>query len=211
MPDLNTILLFSLAALALTITPGPDMLLVIARSMSHGRTAGLVTYLGIASGLLVHALASAIGLSQLFVVIPITYDIVRYLGAAYLLFLAWQAFRSNLTPENALSRSVYPPSSTAMFRQGFLTNVLNPKVALFFLALFPQFIEPNSGSIASQTLVLAVVFNLIAFLVNGVVILVASRMATSLTFNRKFTHLSRYFLGTVFVGLAAKLAFDEQR
>ena len=175
MPDLSTLGLFAIACLALTATPGPDMLLIASRSASQGRAAGFATYLGIATGTYCHALAAAFGLSQLFLAAPIAYDVVRYAGAAYLAFLAWKAFRSNgttLAPVAGLPRY----SQARIFRQGVLTNLLNPKMALFVLALFPQFVHPEAGSVASQILLLATMLNLIGLVVNGVVILTASRI-----------------------------------
>src|SRR6266550_3320565 len=134
MPDLSTLALFAVACCALTATPGPDMLLIASRSVSQGRSAGFASLAGIQAGTYCHALAAAFGLSQLFLAVPLAYDVVRYIGAAYLLYLAWKAFRSQGTafdPSSGLPR--YPAAQ--MFRQGLLTNLLNPKMALFVLAL----------------------------------------------------------------------------
>src|SRR5882724_8174777 len=158
MPDLSTLVLFAVACLALTATPGPDMLLIASRSLSQGRSAGFASLAGIQAGTYCHALAAALGLSQLFVVVPLAYDVVRYAGAAYLLYLAWQAFRST----GAVSLSHTPATHypvTRMFRQGLLTNLLNPKMALFVLALFPQFVAPQAGSVFLQIMILATMIN----------------------------------------------------
>lgn len=210
MPDLSTIGLFAIACLALTATPGPDMLLIASRSASQGRASGLATYAGIAAGTYCHALAAALGLSQLFLAAPIAYDIVRYAGAAYLAWLAWKAFRSDGTafaPAAGLPRY----SRGRIFRQGLLTNLLNPKVALFVLALFPQFVRPETGSVAGQIVVLATVLNLIGLMVNGLVILTASRIGAALSKRTRFRRAPQILLGTVFAGLAARLAFGGQR
>src|SRR5437764_6094271 len=133
MPDLSTLALFAIACLALTATPGPDMLLIASRSVSQGKASGFATLAGIQAGTYCHALAAALGLSQLFLVVPVAYDVVRYAGAAYLLYLAWKTLRSNGTafvPATTERRHVVG----AMFRQGLLTNLLNPKMALFVLA-----------------------------------------------------------------------------
>src|SRR3984893_18075343 len=164
MPDLSTLALFAVACLALTATPGPDMLLIASRSASQGRSAGFASLAGIQAGTYCHALAAAFGLSQLFLAVPLAYDVVRDVGAAYLLYLAWRAFRSNGTafdPSAGLPRYPVPQ----MFRQGLLTNLLNPKMALFVLALFPQFMRPEAGSVALQIMALATVLNLIVFCV----------------------------------------------
>ncbi|UVK56061.1 LysE family translocator [Mesorhizobium sp. AR02] len=210
MPDLSTIGLFAIACLALTATPGPDMLLIASRSASQGRASGLATYAGIAAGTYCHALAAAFGLSQLFLAAPIAYDIVRYAGAAYLAWLAWKAFRSDGTafaPVAGLPRY----SRSRIFRQGLLTNLLNPKMALFVLALFPQFVRPETGSVAGQILLLATVLNLIGLLVNGLVILTASRIGAALSRQTRFQQAPQILLGTVFAGLAARLALGGQR
>ncbi|MFC3125144.1 LysE family translocator [Pseudoroseomonas globiformis] len=210
MPELSTLFVFALASLALAVTPGPDMLLVASRSASQGRAAGFASLAGIQTGLFCHALAAALGLSQLFLAVPIAYDALRYAGAAYLLFLAWQAFRSGeatARPTNSAPRH----SAGRMFRQGLLTNLLNPKVALFVLALFPQFLRPEAGSVTLQILVLATVLNVIGLAVNGLVILAASRMALRLSGRGRFRRFSQAFLGVVFAGLALRLVLDERR
>ncbi|AOJ64945.1 amino acid transporter [Burkholderia ubonensis] len=205
MIDFSTLALFSGACLALTATPGPDMLLIASRSVSQGRRAGFATLAGIQAGTYCHALAAALGLSQLFLAVPIAYDAVRFAGAAYLLYLAWKTFRSD--PTSLAPDASAPRRSTAtIFRQGLTTNLLNPKMALFVLALFPQFIRPENGSIAVQILVLATVLNLIGLVVNGAVIVSASRLSRRIGARRRPSKLPQYLLGTVFVGLAARLA-----
>lgn len=213
MADYSTLLLFAFAALALTLSPGPDMLLIASRSAAQGRVAGLATWAGIAAGTYCHALAAAFGLSKLFLAVPVAYDVVRYFGAAYLLYLAWKAFTSHRNPETGgdVERRHRDHSAWAMFRQGLLTNVLNPKMVIFVLALFPQFIVPEAGSVAVQILLMATILNLLGFFVNGAVILTASRVGGMLARNSNFENLSKYLLGTVFAGLATRLAFDAQR
>lgn len=210
MPDFATLALFAAAALALCATPGPDMLLIASRSVSQGKASGFATLAGIQVGTYCHALAAALGLSQLFLVVPVAYDVVRYAGAAYLLYLAWQAFRSSgaIRPPAAGGRR-YPIG--VVFRQGLLTNLLNPKMALFVLALFPQFVDPNAGSVAVQILLLATVLNLIGILVNGAVILTASGLGRAFSARTRWRRAPQILLGTVFAGLAVRLAFDERR
>ncbi len=210
MPEFSTLVVFVAACLALTATPGPDMLLIASRSVCQGRWAGFASLAGVQAGTYCHALAAALGLSQLFVAVPIAYDAVRYAGAAYLLFLAWQTFRSNGVITMPVSDELRY-SAAVMFRQGLMTNLLNPKMALFVLALFPQFVKPEAGSVVAQIMILATVLNIIGLAVNGVVILAASRLGTAFALNHKFRRISRIFLGTVFAGLAARLAFDDRR
>lgn len=210
MMDVQTIVLFGAASFALAVTPGPDMILVAARSAAQGRMAGLVTQFGVSAGSAFHAIILALGLSQLFLAIPYAYDLVRYLGAAYLLYLAWQALTAR-DSFSSHSTSGTRHSLVVIFRQGFFSNVLNPKVALFYLALFPQFLNPDAGSVALQILVLASIFLIIDFAVHGVVIWLAGSMRSFSTSGRSVARWSRYFLGLVFGGLAARLIFDGQR
>jgi threonine/homoserine/homoserine lactone efflux protein len=210
MPDFSTLILFAAACLALTATPGPDMLLIASRSVSQGKASGFATLAGIQVGTYCHALAAALGLSQLFIAVPLAYDVVRYVGAAYLLYLAWQTFRSagtTLVPTSALHR--YPIG--VVFRQGLLTNLLNPKMAVFVLALFPQFVDPGAGSVAVQIMLLATLLNLIGIAVNGIVILTASRLGRAFSGRNRWRRAPQFLLGTVFVALAARLAFDGRR
>lgn len=207
MPDFSTLMLFAAAALVLTATPGPDMLLIASRSISQGRAAGFLTYAGIAAGTYCHALAAALGLSQLFVTVPAAYEAVRWTGCAYLLYLAYKTLRSQAT--------AFEPASTAqrisgvrIFTTGLATNLLNPKMALFVLALFPQFVKPDSGSMAAQVLVLASVLNIIGLAVNGAVIILGSQIRHHLSAMRRFPRLPQYALATVFTGLACRLALQ---
>ncbi len=209
--DYSTLMVFSLAALALTISPGPDMLLIASRTAAQGRVAGLATWGGIAAGTYAHALAAAFGLSQLFLAVPVAYDLVRYAGAAYLLYLAWHAFTAKEDVQSNLNIERTNRSALTMFKQGLLTNLLNPKMAIFVLALFPQFIAPQAGAVSLQVMILATILNLIGFFVNGAVILATSRVSKLISGNRKIKNLSHYLLGTVFAGLAARLAIDSQR
>jgi threonine/homoserine/homoserine lactone efflux protein len=209
-PDLSTLSFFAVACLALTATPGPDMLLVVSRSVAQGRAAGFATLAGIQAGTYCHALAAAFGLSQLFLVVPIAYDAIRYIGAAYLLYLAWQTFRSNgavLNPAQGLQRHPL----TRLFRQGLFTNLLNPKMALFVLALFPQFVHAEAGGIAGQILVLATVLNLVGLIVNGLVIVAAGHFGKVFSGDSRLRRVPQILLGTVFAGLAMRLALDGRR
>ncbi|MBR2687552.1 MAG: LysE family translocator [Aquamicrobium sp.] len=209
MPDFSTLILFAGAALVLTATPGPDMLLIASRSVSQGRSAGFLTYAGIAAGTYCHALAAGLGLSQLFVAVPVAYEIVRWAGCAYLLYLAYKTLRSEgsaFAPSTALRKI----SDRRIFTEGLLTNLLNPKVALFVLALFPQFVDPAHGSLLLQMVVLATVLNGIGFFVNGAVVMLGSRIQRSLSGFRRFPRLPQYLLATVFAGLAARLALGTR-
>ncbi|MDN0085154.1 LysE family translocator [Crenobacter sp. SG2305] len=209
MPDIYILALFASACLVLAATPGPDMLLIASRSVSQGRGAGFSSLAGIQLGTYCHALAAALGLSQLFLLVPVAYDVVRLAGAAYLLFLAWKTVRADgaaSPPGGALPRLPLG----RVFRQGLLTNLLNPKMALFVPALFPQFVKPGSGSLVPQMLLLATVLNLVGLLVNGLVILTASRLRRLASSSLRYRKLPQYLLGSVFAALACRLAFASR-
>lgn len=213
MPDFSTLMLFAAAALVLTATPGPDMLLIASRSVSQGRAAGFLTYAGIALGTYCHALAAAFGLSQLFVTVPAIYEAVRWAGCCYLLYLAYKTIRSEVTafaPASTLRRL----SGRRIFFAGLATNLLNPKMALFVMALFPQFVTAQSGSITMQmlvlVLVLATVLNGIGLVVNGAVIILGSQIRTRLASLSRFPKMPQYMLATVFTGLACRLALQAR-
>ncbi|MCI9864462.1 LysE family translocator [Rhizobium skierniewicense] len=208
MPDFSTLMLFSAAAVVLTATPGPDMLLIASRSVSQGRSAGFLTYAGIAAGTYCHAIAAALGLSQLFVTVPLAYEIVRWAGCAYLLYLAYKTIRSK-SSAFAPSTGLKKLSGKRIFSEGLATNILNPKMALFVLALFPQFIDPND-SMLIQTVALASILNGIGFLVNGAVILLGTSIRNRLSAVSRFPKLPQYLLASVFTGLACRLALGSR-
>jgi threonine/homoserine/homoserine lactone efflux protein len=209
MPDFSTLILFAAAALVLTATPGPDMLLIASRSISQGRAAGFLTYAGIALGTYCHALAAAFGLSQLFITVPAAFEAVRWAGCCYLLCLAYKTIRSEGTafaPASTLKRL----SGRRIFFAGLATNLLNPKMALFVIALFPQFVNAESGSMTAQMLVLASVLNGIGLVVNGAVTILGSQIRSRLGSMRRFPKLPQYMLATVFTGLACRLALQTR-
>lgn len=199
MLDLSTLALFTAAAAVLTAAPEPDMLLIASRSLGQGRMAGVLTYAGIATGSYLQAFAAAFGLSQLFILVPTAYDALRWLGAIY---LAWTTLRSQAPL--LMPGSVPAVSLRRVFLQGLWTNLLNPKMALFMLALLPQFLKPELGSIALQIIVLATILNVMGLLANGVVILAASRISQAPA------RLPQRLMGMVFGGLALRLAFASR-
>ncbi|NKK01288.1 LysE family translocator [Rhizobium leguminosarum bv. viciae] len=209
MPDFSTLMLFAAAALVLTATPGPDMLLIASRSIGQGRAAGFLTYAGIALGTYCHALAAAFGLSQLFMTVPAAYETVRWTGCCYLLYLAYKTVRSEgaaFQPASTLKRL----SGRRIFFAGLATNLLNPKMTLFVMALFPQFVNASAGSLTMQMLILASVLNGIGLVVNGAVIFLGSTIRSRLQSASRFPRLPQYILATVFTGLACRLALQPR-
>ena len=214
MPDPQQLFLFMAAALALNVTPGPDMLYVVARSSSEGRKAGIASALGIGAGTLVHIAALALGLSALLAAVPLAYDFLRWAGAAYLIWLGVRAIRDARVPEQRLAPE--PASLGAIFRQGMLTNVLNPKVALFFLAFLPQFVDPGRGNPVLQIVALGLLFDLSGTVVNLLVAVAASRVAgwkragdDVATVGR--AAVLRRVTGAIFIALGARLALSGSR
>lgn len=209
MPDSNDLLLFVGAGLLLNITPGPDVLYIVGRSLSQGRLAGVVSALGIAAGCLVHIAAAAFGLSALGLALPLAYDIVRYAGAAYLLWLGVRAWRAGAPGGDV--RAMQPASLGRIFRQGMVTNVLNPKVALFFLAFLPQFTDASRGPLPLQFLLLGSIF-----VVNGTVVCVAYALAASWLgewMRARYdvaTWMNRA-MGGLFIALGLRLALGGRR
>ncbi len=212
MIDLATLLTFTLAAFALAATPGPDMLLIMTRSVAQGRTAGFVTLAGIALGCYFHAVIAGLSLSGVLLLAPVMFEIIRWAGAAYLLYLAVQAFRGAGGFQPPAADGTAPRIALGvLFRQGLLTNMLNPKVALFFLALFPQFMQPDPDTAVMQALILASVLNVAGTLVNGAIIMAAGRLGEFLASRPGFVRWQNRLLGGVFAALALRLAFDARR
>ena len=208
MLPLDTWLLFCLACVALVATPGPSILYLVSRTLAQGRAAGFVSLAGTSSGFALHALAAAFGLSALLAAVPLAYDIVRWLGAAYLVWLAFVTWRA---PDEAGSETVPARMPAAqLFRQGLLTAVLNPKVALFQLAFFPQFVTPAHGSVLAQSLLLAV--TQLAIVVAGDLVFVLAAAGVRGWFARRagWGRFSRRALAGVFGALAVRLAWQER-
>jgi threonine/homoserine/homoserine lactone efflux protein len=214
MPPAHELLAFVLAGLLLNLTPGPDVLYIVARSTSQGRAAGMVSALGISAGCLVHIAAAAAGLSALMVQVPIAYQIVRWAGAAYLVWLGVRALvdkRAGVGPQALAPQALAPQPLGRIFWQGVLTNVLNPKVALFFVAFLPQFTEPARGSLGAQFLVLGLVFDFNGTLVNLAWALVASRLGDWLRARFGVSRLLGRLTGGLYIALGLRLVLGERR
>jgi threonine/homoserine/homoserine lactone efflux protein len=208
MPDAHSLLLFLAAGLALNFTPGPDMLYVAARGASEGRSAGVVSALGIGAGTLVHITLVALGLAALLAAVPVAYTVVRIAGALYLVYLGVKAWRAHTT---LAIQSLPPASLKTIFRQGVITNILNPKVALFFLAFLPQFVDPARGNPALQVVALGLLFDTTGTLVNLGVAIGSSRAAARLRTGSRAAETLQKLTGILFIGLGLRLAFASRR
>jgi threonine/homoserine/homoserine lactone efflux protein len=207
MPGFHSLALFLAAGLALNLTPGPDMLYVAARGASEGRAAGIVSALGIGVGTLVHIALVAAGLAALLSAVPLAHLALRLGGAAYLVYLGVRALRA--TPGSDGAQKLTPAPLGTIFRQGVITNVLNPKVALFFLAFLPQFVDPSRGHPALQVVALGLLFDLSGTLVNLAVALGSSRVAARLRSGRS-ARLVQRVTGALFIALGARLAWGAR-
>jgi len=198
--DPHQLLIFGLASLTLAVTPGPVVLYVIARSISQGKLAGAISVLGAATGTLIHIGATALGLSALLLSSALAFQLVKYLGAAYLIYLGVRQWRT--APETRVAEANLPLRSLKkIFVQGFVVNALNPKAVLFFLAFLPQFIDPAKGSAIAQLFVLGCIFLLVASSSDMTYALIAGTLGDWLRHNRRFWNFQRYFTGTAYIGL----------
>jgi threonine/homoserine/homoserine lactone efflux protein len=206
MPEKTAFIAFLVAALMLNIAPGPDMLYVIGRSVGQGRKAGVVSALGIFAGCWVHIFAAAVGIAALLRSSPMAFNVVRYAGAGYLLYLGFKIIARG----NQLNAQEFRPEKLSdIFRQGVITNVLNPKVAVFFLAFLPQFINAHRGSIALQIVLLGLIFNLGGTLVNLAVAQAGGTVGELLRRSPRFARMQKWATGLVLIGLGAKLAWKK--
>ena len=210
MPSVENFLLFIVASVLLVLTPGPNLLYLVSRTLCQGRIAGLVSLAGTTTGFVVHIVAASLGLSAVFLAVPVAYDALRWVGAAYLVYLAWDSVRSR--DGGLFAPHTLPAAAPAkLFRMGLFTSILNPKVALFYLALFPQFIDPSRGSVLGQSLVLGATQIVIAVIGDTMFVLAAAWIARWLATRPLWAAAQRWVLAGVFVAIAAKLALDERR
>ena len=197
------------AAIALLLLPGPAVLYITARSASQGRVAGLVSVLAIETANFVQAVAAALGLSAILLSSALAFDVVKYLGAAYLIYLG---IRKLLAGDNgSADATVKQESLSRIYWQGFAINILNPKTALFFFAFLPQFIDPAKGNVVGQNLLLGAIFVGLAIITDSMYALLASSLAGKLAGNKRFQKGQRYFAGIVYIGLGITTALTGTR
>ncbi len=200
---------FALAAFVLVLTPGPNMIYCISRTLCQGRAAGMLSLLGVLLGFVAHAMAAAFGLTALLMAVPFAFGVIKAVGATYLLWMAWQAVRpGGAAPFQARELPTDPPAK--LFRMGFLTNVLNPKVAMFYLSFLPQFLHPEQGSVLLQSLELGAVQIVVSGTVNSLLILGAATISAFLTRSRGWMLAQRYLMGGVLAALAARIALSDR-
>lgn len=210
MPEFSHLLAFSLISLGMVLTPGPNMIYLISRSISQGPRAGLISLGGVALGFVFYMLCAAFGITVLVMAIPYAYDALRIAGALYLLYLAWQAIKpGGRSPLQV--RQLPQDSPQRLFAMGLLTNLLNPKAAVLYLSLLPQFIVPDHGSVLAQSLALGFTQIAISVVVNALIALMAGSIAAFLAARPTWLMLQRWLMATVLAGLAVRMAFDARR
>lgn len=210
MPGTTSLLAFAAIALGMALTPGPNMVYLISRSICQGPRAGLISLGGVALGFVVYMLCAAFGLTALVLAVPYAYDAIRLVGGLYLLWLAWQAVRPGGRSPFAV-KALPQDSPRKLFLMGFLTNLLNPKIAVMYLSLLPQFIDPARGSVFAQALSLGAIQIALSVMVNAAVALSAGAIALFLTRRPSFALVQRWVMGTVLAGLAVRMMTEARR
>jgi threonine/homoserine/homoserine lactone efflux protein len=204
------LVVFAGAALLMVLTPGPNMIYLISRSICQGRSAGFVSLTGVVAGFLLHMFAAALGLTALFMAVPLAYEALKWAGAAYLLYLAWQAVKPGArSPFQAKELPI--DSTTKLFSMGFFTSILNPKIAVFYLSIFPQFVSPEHGSVFLQSVILGVTQISISGTVNGLIVVFSGTLAVWFAKNPQWLAIQRYVMGFVLAALAVRLATEQRR
>ncbi len=202
-------LIFFSAAIAINISPGPDMIYLVSKTITQGRKIGIASAFGIWCGALVHVSAAALGLSTILITSAIAFSFVKYIGAAYLVYLGIQALRSKGTNFNIPVEKDLNITPWEAFREGILVDVLNPKVAIFFMAFLPQFIRPEIGHTSAQLAILGVLVVLVAVVIEMLIILTASKSTSFFRKNRRFSVWLDRVMGSVLIGLAIRLALTD--
>lgn len=204
MPTTASLVLFGVAALSLLLIPGPVVLFTIARSIQHGRSSGLISVLAAGLGDLVHVLAATLGLSAILLSSAVAFNLVKYAGACYLIYLGVRALLAKPRPQAA--PAVSSASPRRIFFQGLMVSALNPKTALFFMAFLPQFVAPARGSAPQQVLILGLVFVGLGVLTNSLYALAAGTARDRLVANRRFLRAQSRISGLIYIGLGITTA-----
>lgn len=203
------LLVFTLAALVLVLTPGPNMVYCVSRTLCQGRRAGLISLAGVVAGFGVHLVLAAFGLTAVLMAVPYAFEFIKWCGAAYLLWMAWQAVRpGGQAPFEP--RDLPRDRPAVLLRMGMVTNLLNPKVAVFYLSFFPQFLHPERGDLLLQSFTLGAMQIAVSATVNALLILGAARIARALARRPLWLRAQRWLMGTVLAALAARLTLEPR-
>ena len=207
--DSSQLFLFLIASFALLITPGPAVLYIVARSMNQGKMAGVASVLGVETANFLHASAAALGLSAILLSSALAFNLVKYLGAAYLIYLGIRKILSN--GEESKTDVGQRQSLSRIYTQGFVVNLFNPKTALFFFAFLPQFVNTSLTNVTLQMFLLGIMFVVMALVTDSAYALVSSSIASRLNTNQNFARNQRYFTGLIYIGLGVVTAFTGSR
>ncbi|MBW8880473.1 MAG: LysE family translocator [Asticcacaulis sp.] len=204
------VMAFALVALGMVLTPGPNMIYLVSRTVSQGRAAGYLSLLGVFAGFLIYMLLAVFGITAMLMAVPFAYDALRIGGALYLLYLAWQAIRPGGKAVFDV-RQLPRDNGITLVSMGFLTNLLNPKAAVLYLSLLPQFIDPKAGHVLAQLLTLGVVQISVSMAVNSLIIFGAGWVAAFLVSRPTWIKAQRWLMATVLGGLAVRLLAEGRR
>ncbi|WP_372411849.1 LysE family translocator [Streptomyces luteireticuli] len=197
----------ALVALGLVLVPGPNMMYLVSRSVTQGRRAGLISLLGVAAGFLVYLLAAVAGIAALFAMVPVVHTGLKLAGAAYLAWLAWQALRPGGT--SAFDPRPLPADPPRrLFTMGLVTNLLNPKIAVLYVSVLPQFVDPGRGSVPLQSLVIGLTQIVVAVTVNALIALTAGAVSTFLRARPSWLRGQRWVMGVVLGGMAVRVGVE---
>ena len=210
MPALPTLFAFGLVSLGMVLTPGPNMIYLVSRSICQGRRAGLISLGGVALGFVFYMVCAAVGITALVMTVPYAYDALRFAGALYLAYLAWQALKPGGRSAFQV-RQLPHDSRVRLITMGFVTNLANPKIAVMYLSLLPQFIVPGHGSVLAQSLALGCVQIAVSVSVNALIACAAGSIAGFLAGRPLWAAVQRWLMGTVLAGLAVRIALESQR
>ena len=210
MPHISALVGFAVVSFGLALTPGPNMIYLVSRSITQGAAAGIVSLGGVALGFVVYMLCAAFGITALLFAVPFAYHALRFAGCAYLLWMAWQAIKPNgRSPFEVKQLAVDSPRK--LFAMGFVTNLLNPKIAMLYLSLLPQFIDPAKGSVLAQSVALGSTQIAISVSVNAMIAMSAGSIAVFLGTRPIWLIIQRWLMGTVLAGLAVRMAMESRR
>ncbi len=207
----SELIVFMIAAFGLVITPGPNMIYLISRSITQGKKSGIISLLGVICGFLFHITMVAFGLTAILFAVPFTFSILKISGALYLLYMAYNAVKPGSSNVFETKNDIEHDKPSRLFMMGFLTNVLNPKMAVFYLSLFPQFIRPEMGSITAQCFQLGLAQMLISFTVNFLIVMSASKMAIWFSKNPFWVKIQKWFMASILTALAVKMLFTKAK
>src|SRR5579859_7067031 len=210
MPSLPMLIAFIAVALGMALTRGPNMIYLVSRSLSQGPKAGLISLIGVGIGFVIFMLLAVFCITAVFVAVPYAYDTLRLAGAGYLIYLAWQALRpGGRSPFQV--RQLPPDSPRKLVLMGLMTNLLNPKAAMLYLALLPQFVDPGRGSVLLQSVLLGSLQIVISLTVNGIIAATAGSISSFLAQSPRWLMLQRWLMGTVLAGLAVNMLRESRR